>query len=111
MVFISSERMNAGLLARFARRRFAPNRFDLIAFLLIGGLAVLVVHGARQMNLPLSRLHNPGVVLDPRRLPQYALRSTLRLFAPVISSLSFTFWIPTLAPQITRARSFCIPPP
>ena len=84
MVFISSERMNAGLLARFARRRFAPNRFDLIAFLLIGGLAVLVVHGARQMNLPLSSLHNAGVVLDPRRLPEYALRSTLRMFGKLV---------------------------
>ena len=35
MVFQSPERMSPGLLARFARRRFAPNRSDLIALLLI----------------------------------------------------------------------------
>ncbi len=109
MVFISSERMNAGLLARFARRRFAPNRFDLIAFLLIGGLAVLVVHGARQMNLPISRLPNAGVTLDPARLPEYALRSTLRMFAAIIASLLFTFVIATLAAKSKKAELIIIP--
>ena len=34
MVFLSSDRLNAGLLARFARRQFAPNRFDLVALAL-----------------------------------------------------------------------------
>jgi NitT/TauT family transport system permease protein len=109
MVFISSERMNAGLLARFARRRFAPNRFDLIAFLLIGGLAVLVVHGAREMNLPLSNLHNASVVLDPARLPEYALRSTLRMFAAIIASLLFTFSIATLAAKNKKAELIIVP--
>ena len=28
MVFLSSDRLNTGLLARFARREFAPNRYD-----------------------------------------------------------------------------------
>jgi NitT/TauT family transport system permease protein len=109
MVFISSERMNAGLLARFARRRFAPNRFDLIAFMLLGGLAVLVVHGARQMNLPLSTVHNAGVVLDPARLPEYALRSTLRMFAAIIASLLFTFVVATLAAKNKKAELIIIP--
>jgi NitT/TauT family transport system permease protein len=109
MVFLTSDRMNAGLLARFARRRFAPNRFDLVAFLLLGGLAVLVVHGARQMNLPLNRLPNAGVVLDPVRLPEYALRSTLRMFAAIIASLLFTFGVATLAAKSKKAEMIIIP--
>ncbi|HEY1561754.1 MAG TPA: ABC transporter permease subunit [Caulobacteraceae bacterium] len=109
MVFLPSERMNPGLLARFARRRFAPNRFDLVAFLLLGGLAVLVLHGARQMNLPISRLPNAGVTLDPARLPEYALRSTLRMFAAIIASLIFTFVVATLAAKSRKAELIIVP--
>jgi len=109
MVFLSSERMNPGLLARFARRRLAPNRFDLVAFLLLGGLAVVVLHGARQMNLPISHLPNAGVTLDPRRLPEYALRSTLRMFAAIAASLLFTFVVATLAAKSRKAELIIIP--
>src|SRR5579862_2919008 len=109
MVFLSSERMNPGLLVRFARRRLAPNRFDLVAFLLLGGLAVVVLHGARQMNLPISHLPNAGVTLDPARLPEYAIRSTLRMFAAIIASLLFTFVIATLAAKSRKAELIIIP--
>ncbi|HEY5290640.1 MAG TPA: ABC transporter permease subunit [Caulobacteraceae bacterium] len=109
MVFFSSDRMNPGLLARFARRRFAPNRFDLVAFLLLGGLAVIVLHGARQMNLPISHLPNAGVTLDPARLPEYALRSTLRMFAAIVASLLFTFVVATLAAKSRKAELIIIP--
>ena len=109
MVFLSSDRLNAGLLARFARRELAPNRYDVIAMLLIGALAVLVVHGARQMNLPVSALHTTPVVLDPARLPEYALRSTLRMFAAIFFSLIFTFVVATLAAKSRKAELVIIP--
>ena len=109
MVFLSSDRMNAGLLARFARRDLAPNRFDLIAFALIGAFAVLVVHGARQMNLPVGHLATEPVVLDPARLPEYALRSTLRMFAAIVASLLFTFVVATLAAKSRKAELVIIP--
>jgi NitT/TauT family transport system permease protein len=109
MVFLSSERMNAGVLARFARRRFAPNRFDVVAFLLLGGLAVLALHGARQMNLPISSLPNAGVTLDPARLPEYAVRSTLRMFAAIGASLVFTFVVASLAAKSRKAELIIIP--
>src|SRR5450432_235133 len=109
MVFLSPERMSAGLLVRFARARFAPNRFDLIALALIGAAAVLVVHGAQQMNLPLANLHTAPIVLDPRRLPEYALRSTLRMFAAIIASLAFTFVVATLAAKSRKAELVIVP--
>ena len=109
MVFLSSDRMNTGLLARFARREFAPNRFDLIALALIGAIAALVVHGAQQMNLPLAALHTTPVTLDPARLPEYALRSTLRMFAAILLSLIFTFGVATLAAKSRRAALVIIP--
>ncbi len=109
MVFLSSDRMNAGLLARFARRELAPNRYDVIAMVLIGAAAVLVVHGAQQMNLPVGHLQSEPVVLDPRRLPEYALRSTLRMFAAIFASLLFTFVVATLAAKSRKAELVIVP--
>jgi NitT/TauT family transport system permease protein len=109
MVFLSSDRPGAGLLARFARRDLAPNRFDLIAVALIGAIAVLVVHGAQQMNLPVSALNTQPVVLDPLRLPEYALRSTLRMFAAIGLSLVFTFVVATAAAKSRKAELVIIP--
>ena len=104
MVFLSSDRLNTGLLTRFVRREFAPNRFDVIALVLIGAIAVLVVHGAQQMNLPVGHLQSQPVVLDPARLPEYALRSTLRMFAAILASLLFTFVVATLAAKSRKAE-------
>jgi NitT/TauT family transport system permease protein len=109
MVFLSTDRLNTGLLARFARREFAPNRFDLIALVLIGAAAVLVVHGAQQMSLPVGHLQSEPVVLDPRRLPGYALRSTLRMFAAIFASLLFTFVVATLAAKSRKAELVIVP--
>ena len=109
MVFLSSDRLNAGLLARFARREYAPNRYDVIALALVGAGAVLVVHGAQQMNLPATALHTSPVVLDPARLPEYALRSTLRMFAAIFASLMFTFVVATVAAKSRKAELVIIP--
>jgi NitT/TauT family transport system permease protein len=109
MVFLSSDRLNAGLLARFARRQFAPNRYDLIALVLIGAVAALVVHGAQQMSLPVAHLQTERVVLDPARLPEYALRSTLRMFAAILLSLLFTFGVATLAAKSRKAELVLVP--
>ena len=109
MVFLSSDRFSTGLLARFARRQFRPNRYDLIALALIGAAAVLVVHGARQMNLPVTNLVSTPVVLDPRRLPEYALRTTIRMFAAIFASLLFTFVVATLAAKSRKAGLVIVP--
>ncbi|MGH6985558.1 MAG: ABC transporter permease [Caulobacteraceae bacterium] len=109
MVFLSPDRMNVGVLARFARRRFAPNRFDLIALALIGAAAILVVHGAREMNLPIAALHGESVSLDPARLPEYALRTTLRMFAAIFASLVFTFTVATAAAKSRKAGLVIVP--
>jgi len=109
MTFLPPDRMNPGLLVRYARRRFAPNRADLIAVFLIAGGAVLVAQAARQMGQPLSVLNMAPVVLDPRMLPQYAALTTLRMFAALFFSLLFTFVIATLAAKSKKAELVIIP--
>ena len=54
-------------LARFARSGAAPAWADLMAFLLLAALAVLIVHGAEQVEQPLS--HN---LTDPPRRRRHA---------------------------------------
>jgi NitT/TauT family transport system permease protein len=109
MVPLPANPLSAGLWSRFERRDFIPNRYDLIALAVVGALAVLVVHGAQQMNLPVTALNASPVVLDPARLPEYALRSTLRMFAAIAVSLVFTFVVATLAAKSRKAELVIVP--
>jgi ABC-type anion transport system duplicated permease subunit len=52
---------------------------------------VLVVHGARETTVPLAALDTKPLSLDPANLPEYALRTTLRMLAAIVWSLIFTF--------------------
>ncbi len=70
---------------------------------------MLVVHGARRMNLPITTLNTAPVVLDPVRLPEYALRTTLRMFAAILASLLFTFVVATLAAKSRKAGLVIVP--
>ena len=90
-------------------RGLLPNLYDGIVFILIGGLFVAIVHGAREIDVPLSTLDIAPVTLDPRNLPEYALRTTLRMFAAVFASLLFTFVFATLAAKSRRAQLVIIP--
>jgi NitT/TauT family transport system permease protein len=109
MVFQPPERMSPALFIRYARRRLAPNRADIIAALMIAGAAVLILHGAQQMGRPLSSLQIAPVTLDPARLPGYALLTVLRMFAALIASLLFTFVVATLAAKSRKAELVIIP--
>src|SRR5262249_46327436 len=56
-----------------------PNLYDIVIFFLIAAAFVALAHGAREMDAPLARLDIAPVVLDPANLPEYALRTTLRM--------------------------------
>ena len=78
------------LFAITPRRGLLPNRWDLVAFPLIIGLLALTVIGGKQMSAPLAILDGGAVTLDPWNLPEYALRTTLRMLAAMVASLIFT---------------------
>src|SRR5262249_34888851 len=61
------------------------------------------------MEAPLSALDVAPVTLDPRNLPDYALRTTLRMFAAILASLAFTFLIAPLAAKSRKAELVIIP--
>ena len=86
-----------------------PNRYDLIVFVAIGALFVAIIHGAQYMHRPLEGLVANPVSLDPRNLPQYALLTTMRMFAALGFSLLFTFLVAPLAAKSKKAERVIIP--
>src|SRR5262249_57472735 len=91
------------------RRGFLPNLYDCIIFVVIAAAFVLVAHAAREIAEPLARLDVVPVTLDPRNLPEYALRTTLRMFAAILASLVFTFVAATLAAKSPKADLVIVP--
>src|SRR5690349_21715294 len=51
----------------------------------------------------------PKISLDPRMLPYYAARSTLRMFIALVGSLLFTFSYGYLAAKNKRAEKVMVP--
>jgi NitT/TauT family transport system permease protein len=86
-----------------------PNAYDIVVFILVAGAFVAIAHGAREMGSPLANLDIAPVTLDPANLPEYALRTTLRMFAAILASLLFTFVVATLAAKSRKAELIIIP--
>ncbi len=96
-------------LGRFLRLRSAPSPADFAVFILLAAAAVLIVRGTGEMTAPLASLQTLPVTLDIARLPEYALRTTLRMFAALGASLLFTFVFATLAAKSRKAEMVIIP--
>jgi NitT/TauT family transport system permease protein len=90
-------------------RGLLPNLYDVVIFILMAGIFVLLAHGAREMGAPLTKLDVAPVTLDPTNLPEYALRTTLRMFAAILVSLLFTFVVGTLAAKSRKAELIIVP--
>ena len=84
-------------------------RWDILAILLILGLLVFLGEASRHLLQPLSELQRQPVSLDPRNLPEYAARTTLRMLLAMVLSLIFTFTYATLAAKSKRAERLLIP--
>jgi NitT/TauT family transport system permease protein len=87
--------------------RFAPSIWDGVIFALVIGGLTLVALGGRETLQPLA--HNPAITLDPRALPNYALRTTMRMLAAILCSTIFTFAYGALAAKSRRAEMVLIP--
>src|SRR6201993_1462667 len=91
------------------RRGLLPNLYDLIIFIFIAAAFVALAYGIREMEAPLAKLEVAPVTLDPAHLPEYALRTTMRMFAAICASLLFTFIVATLAAKSRKAELVIIP--
>jgi NitT/TauT family transport system permease protein len=83
--------------------------WDLIAALLVLGAVVLLAEAGGPLMAPLADLASTPISLDPRDLPGYALRTSLRMFTGMALSLLFTFTYATWAAKSRRAERILIP--
>ncbi len=85
------------------------SRWDVVAVLLVLGLLVFLAAASRHLFEPLAVLQRQPPSLDPRNLPEYAARTTLRMFIAMVASLIFTFTYATLAAKNKQAEKLLIP--
>lgn len=90
-------------------RRLLPNRWDLVAMPLVIGFLLFFSIGARETWAPISTLQSEVISLDPSNLPEYAIRTTLRMLAAMVASLIFTLIYGTLAAKSRRAEKILVP--
>ena len=85
------------------------SRWDILAVLLILGLLVFLAEASRNLFEPLAELQRQPPSLDPRNLPEYAARTTLRMLIAMALSLLFTFTYATLAAKSRSAERVLVP--
>lgn len=85
------------------------NIWDFLALFFIVAILFGLAWSAKQMALPYQVGESIPISLDPHHLPQYALRSVMRIFIALGFSFLFTFTIATWAAKSSRAEKFLIP--
>jgi NitT/TauT family transport system permease protein len=91
------------------RGGLVPTRWDVLAALLVLGLAAFLAHTSRDLLQPIEAVEQAQISLDPTALPEYAARTTLRMLAAMLLSLLFTFTYATAAAKSRRAEVVLVP--
>ena len=100
---------NLNRTANASAWRLAPNRWDFVAFPLIICAIAMAAIGFHQTMAPISTLKTQVISLNPSMLPEYALRTTLRMLAAIVASLVFTLVYGTVAAKSRRAGLVLVP--
>ena len=91
---------------------FSPrplNWADVVVLLALVGLLATVAWLGHGLWAPLTPAGPQPVALDPWRLPAYAARSLLRMFAALGASLAFTLVVASWAARSARAARVILP--
>ncbi|HNC52064.1 MAG TPA: ABC transporter permease subunit [Accumulibacter sp.] len=102
---------NAGF-NRFAPRAagaVGPNRWDVLLLPLVIGTLFLITWGSGKMNAPYVLGTPIPISLEPGNLPEYALRTTLRMTLAMLGSLAFALLYGSLAAKSVAAGRVLIP--
>jgi NitT/TauT family transport system permease protein len=90
-------------------RRLLPGAWDLLAAILVLGFIIAFAESSKLLEQPLAVLTTQPLSLNPSHLPEYALRTALRMLIAMGVSLAFTFTYATLAAKSPRAGNLLIP--
>ena len=83
--------------------------FDVLAFVMVAGFLVFISWGMSEMAAPIGKLEQTPIALDISNLPEYAMRTTLRMLIAVVASLVFTLIYATMAAKSRKAGQIMIP--
>ncbi|HEV2547447.1 MAG TPA: ABC transporter permease subunit [Stellaceae bacterium] len=89
--------------------RLRPNYWDCIALPLVLGTIVLIAWAGQQMSVPYHIGEQLAISLDPLNLPEYGLRTVLRMALALVASLVFSLGYAALAAKSRRAEKVLIP--
>lgn len=89
--------------------RLRPNYWDLVALPLVLGAIALIAWGGMAMGTHYQIGEVLPISLDPWRLPEYALRTVLRMAAALVASLLFSLAYAALAAKSRTAEKILIP--
>ena len=89
--------------------RLRPNYWDLVALPMVLGVITLVAWGGAAMSAHYQIGDALPISLDPRRLPEYATRTVLRMAWALVASLVFSLAYAALAAKSRQAEKILIP--
>jgi NitT/TauT family transport system permease protein len=92
----------------FAFLREYATRWDAVALVIVVGVAAFLGAASRGLLAPLPDV-GVALSLDPSHLPEYAARTTLRMFVAMVLSLLFALGYATWAAKSERAGKLLIP--
>ena len=92
------------------RRPSLPNHWDVLGFVLVIGAVALISHAHQGMTVPFEiSTTELSISLDPRNLPEYALRTTLRMAIAMVLSLIFSLTYAALAAKSRLLERLLVP--
>ena len=89
-------------------REFAT-RWDTLALIVVLAVITFMAAASRGLLAPLSQLDATPLSLAPSHLPEYAARTTLRMFIAMVLSFVFTLSYATWAAKSPRAGRVLVP--
>ncbi|HKX08031.1 MAG TPA: ABC transporter permease subunit [Stellaceae bacterium] len=89
--------------------RLRPNFWDLVALPLVFGLIALISWAGHQMSVPYTGGQEIAISLDPWKLPEYGLRTVMRMGIALVISLIFSLAYAALAAKSRHAEKLLIP--
>jgi len=89
--------------------RLRPNLWDLVALPMVLGAIFLLAWGGMAMGTRYHIGETLTISLDPWHLPQYALRTVLRMAAALVASLGFSLVYAAVAAKSRAAEKIMIP--
>jgi NitT/TauT family transport system permease protein len=89
--------------------RLRPNFWDLVALPMVLGTIALVAWGGMAMSARYHVGEALPISLDPRQLPEYALRTVLRMACALATSLVFSLVYAAVAAKSRQSEKILIP--